>query len=101
MDGMVYVRLQVDYMKQAIMHAFSEREIELKKMLEEELGREITSFNFEDEVRQQVYKLLPELVQGAVRKAMIDALYGDPIKSELELRVAQAVHRVFDHMTEE
>lgn len=91
MNQPLIVKLEVEYMKQSILHAFHQHEVELGGLLESELNKAIKDFDFAAEVRSQVYRLMPELVKDSVRGAIWNVLNDSDVRSELQAIAQSAV----------
>jgi len=96
-DGLITVRLEVDYMRQAIIHAFDARQMELKAQLEQELNAALSTFNFAAEVRRQVNQLVPRLVGDAVTQAINESGLTTKVMEAARAALAEASIR---HLTQ-
>lgn len=89
----VIVRLDVEGMKHQILHAFSERALELTDLIDVELTKAIENFDFGAEIRKTVYEELPKLVDEAVQSAMRRAIYASEVQETISAAVVAGMQR--------
>lgn len=96
--GPIIVRLEVDHMRQAIVHAFHDREIELEELLDEKLEYAVRNFDFEGEIKHQAERLFPGMVEDAMKQAIAKVLESQEVMSVIEILARQVIYKFFNNL---
>ncbi len=94
---MPIIRLEVEGMKYQILHAFTQHNDEIEKVVADALAQVLKNFDFSDLIRKEVSRLLGECVRKGISEAVAQSLAEVPsIRSGLQLEVTRQLRGMFE-----
>lgn len=82
MNNPISVRLELESMRYAIVHALSTHHEDIQAAVQKATDDAVREFDFEREIRRQVNSQLQELVSSSIRNAMSELFY----RNEMAIR---------------
>ena len=91
--GGVIVRLEVDHMRESILHFFADHSAEIQEQLQGRLNEAIKSFNWDKEVSSAFDYCLKDTIRNAIKAAIDKSFRSDEITGHLEGIARSAIYK--------
>ena len=91
MSSIPIVRIEVEHMKQSIIHAFSEKQLDIDKDFKIALDTALVSFNFPEEVQKMAHEVLKTELRNAVQRAVWDIVDSVEWKKAIKTLLVKAL----------
>lgn len=92
MDGVV-IRLEIEQMKQTILHHFSQRQLELETEIGTRLDGALKSFNWDKAVRLSFDSCLEQTIRDSIRKVIEKEMASEEVQSKMQSIARKAMTR--------
>lgn len=86
----LHLHLELEGIRASLIQALLARHKELEAEISKQLTAICAAFDFEQAIRAEVDRVLPGLVRDAVLSSLRNALWSEPVKSELNAIVQRA-----------
>ena len=77
------IRLELDYMKQSIIHALGERHLSIEDQIGPVIDAAISKFDFQKEIEQITLQVLNEQITQATQRAVAQVFYDSNLRDQL------------------
>ncbi len=95
----VFLRLTVEGIKYNVQHAFMQHELQLREIINKALDKEISAFNLEKLVEEEVKRLLPELIHETLQYHIRTGMQSESVQHSLKSIVDQSIRSYFEKRT--
>jgi hypothetical protein len=77
------VRIEIDHMRQSIIHAFADYQLQVSGDVQRALDKAIAAFDFKGEVARIAYALLQDHIKTAIQGAIYEVMASPEMRKEV------------------